>query len=377
MPHDDDDQWLTLVRSRPTSVCVYREWRTLALMSPEELRQLRSDGNSLTLPARELIQRWGARRRTWAVVQQIAADMKQFDLRIDPPLVDVPLDEEVTISPIAQVRKMSSADSNLKSVETEPKAKRDARPGDRPQVRIKMFWIPAANNGVEQINPTEPISVATSRMMRFDYSQLAVMASPRAEPKAISWESVAKAQLGAVAGEMTAADASVDAVCVSWDDDLLPVISRISDQGFVFVRGRDRTLGGIVTTADLSSQFEEMAKPFLLLGEIERGLRVVLDSAFGVEELAQVRETYDKSRPVSSASDLTFGEMQRLLERPENFSRLGWAMERSEFVAAFDEVRDLRNDVMHFSPDALGEQDLRRLRNFQSMLQKLAPSLLA
>ena len=356
---------------------VSHDCRTLCLMSPEELRQLHSDGKSLTLSARELLQLWGARRRTWAVVRQIAEDMRRFDLQIDPPLVDIPLDEKVTISPAAQHRKSTSTDANPKSVETESDSEKGAPPDDRPQVRIKMFWIPAANNGVEQINPTEPISVATSRMMRFDYSQLAVMTSSRAEPRAISWESVAKAQLGATAGEMTAADASVDAVCVNWDDDLLPVISRISDQGFVFVRGRDRTLRGIVTTADLSSQFEELAKPFLLLGEIERGLRVVLDSTFEVEELEQVRATYEKSRPVGSASDLTFGEMQRLLERPENFSRLGWAMERSEFVAAFDEVRDLRNDVMHFSPDAVGEDDLRLLRNFQSMLQKLAPSLLA
>ena len=141
---------------------------------------MRSDGKSLTLSARELLQLWGARRRTWAVVRQIAEDMRRFDLQIDPPLVDIPLDEKVTISPAAQHRKSTSTDANPKSVETESDPEKGAPPDDRPQVRIKMFWIPAANNGVEQINPTEPISVATSRMMRFDYSQLAVMTSSRA-----------------------------------------------------------------------------------------------------------------------------------------------------------------------------------------------------
>lgn len=343
-------------------------------MAPRELDEWAAEGGQRTLSARQVLELWGAQRRSFQVVQQIARDVRERGLRIDPPIVDVPIDEDVVISAITE----SGVGSTAEAVDSRPdSAPKRGLPGEqRAQVRMKVSWIASANRSVETVNPSDTLTKATSRMLRRDYSQLAVMSSPRGEPNAISWESIAKAQLSTTMRDPTLAEASIPATCVNWDDDLLPLIPQIISQGFVFVRGRDRTLRGIVTTADLSQQYEDLAQPFLLLGEIERGLRVILDDAFTVEELVAVRAEYDNARPVSGAADLTMGEMQRLLEPQESFDKLGWAMDRAEFVAAFDEVRELRNDVMHFSPDAMSADELRLLLNFQSMLQKLAAPLL-
>lgn len=81
----------------------------------------------------------------------------------------------------------------------------------------------------------------------------------------------------------------------------------------------------------------------------------------------------DIGRVTSDASYLTVGEMKRLLENPDNWARLQWRVDRGVFVEALDGVRATRNEVMHFSADPLSEQDVARLRNFNTWLQVLDP----
>lgn len=47
------------------------------------------------------------------------------------------------------------------------------------------------------------------------------------------------------------------------DRDLISLIPTIVEQGFVFVLAQDRTLAGIVTTADLGDQFATLASRFV------------------------------------------------------------------------------------------------------------------
>lgn len=208
-------------------------------------------------------------------------------------------------------------------------------------------------------------------MLRHDYSQLAVMSGSRQLVGAVSWESMAKAAM--VRPDLGLADATVPARLVRLGDPLIPVIGTIIETGFLFVDGDDRALAGIVTTADLSDQFATLANPFFLLGEIERRLRHVLSACFVPEDFARVRDPADGTRPVESADDMTIGEILRLLERPEHYDRLEWPVDRREFVQALDEVREIRNEVMHFSPDPLAPEQLGLLHNFTSWLATLDP----
>jgi hypothetical protein len=155
------------------------------------------------------------------------------------------------------------------------------------------------------------------------------------------------------------------------DDDLLAQIPRIVDAGFVFVQARDKQITGIVTTADLSHQFAILAKPFFILAEIERRLRRIVDGAFDSEELQAVVDPAD-ARQVKSAEDLTLGEYVRLLEDPERWPRLGWALDRKVFIGGLHQVRITRNDVMHFSPDPLDMDQVVALENFVKWLRKLS-----
>jgi hypothetical protein len=208
-------------------------------------------------------------------------------------------------------------------------------------------------------------------MLRYDYSQLAVMAGERRLVGALSWESMAMAALRG--HDFALRDATVPARAVELGDYLIGLIPTIVERGFVFVYAEDRTLAGIVTTADLSQQFASLAQPFFFLGEIERRLRQILASHFEVPELASVRNPADSSRTIESVNDLTLGETIRLIENPANWERLGWSVERAEFVKALDEVKEIRNDVMHFSPDPLSQEQTDALVHFAGWLRVMEP----
>lgn len=87
--------------------------------------------------------------------------------------------------------------------------------------------------------------------------------------------------------------------------------------------------------------------------------------------MATARDATDASRPVEDVSDLTFGEYVRLLENPANWQKLNLRIDRSHFVKKLEEIRVIRNDVMHFDPEGIEETDLKKLRDFVAFLQRL------
>jgi hypothetical protein len=79
----------------------------------------------------------------------------------------------------------------------------------------------------------------------------------------------------------------------------------------------------------------------------------------------------DTSREVESVDDLTLGEYVRLLENPDHWKRMNWAADRRVFTDALREVRDIRNDIMHFTPDPLDPDQVDALRLFIKWLRIL------
>ena len=89
------------------------------------------------------------------------------------------------------------------------------------------------------------------------------------------------------------------------------------------------------------------------------------------EQLAAVKDQIDDRREIESVADLTLGEHIRLIERPDNWQRLGLHADRAVFVRELDTVRQLRNDIMHFDSDTITDSERRSLRNFVQFLHDL------
>jgi hypothetical protein len=121
----------------------------------------------------------------------------------------------------------------------------------------------------------------------------------------------------------------------------------------VLVRGLDQKITGIVTASDLSLQFQQLAEPFLLLGEIENHVRRVISQRFTLTELESAKDPTDTKRVVTSVADLTYGEYIRLLENQDRWDKLNIAVDRKTCLEKFESARRIRNDVMHFDPDGI------------------------
>lgn len=317
----------------------------------------------LRISVRQLLSYWNAKRRGYWIVEQIQEDLNGVGLTTNPPFDDVWIDSYVDIVPV----EVESPGINLSVAEASPVSEESGED----DVYLRVGSLSSANSGVVSVSPHDTVRRAQSLMLRHDYSQLAVLSGERDLRGAVSWESIAQAAIRN--SDLTLSAVTQQPEIVREEDDLLAQIPRIISANFVFVQAHDKRIIGIVTTADISKEFAQTANPFFVIGEIERRLRRILDATFSADELASVRDSADTKRVVRKADHLTFGEYVRILENPGNWDKLKWNLDRRTFIEALHEVRILRNEVMHFSPDPLDEDAVAILRNFAQWLRKISP----
>lgn len=231
--------------------------------------------------------------------------------------------------------------------------------------------LPAANQPLFKVAPNSTLGEAVTVMLTNNVSQLPVMTTDRDVKGMISWSSI---------GSRLAMDNKADSVShymethyeVSADVSIFSAIEVIAENDYVLVRDSERKISGIVTASDLSLEFHQLGEPFLLIGEIENHIRLLVANKFSAVELKNACDPSDSEREVTDVSDLTFGEYVRLLEDPKHWERLALQLDRKTFIDQLKSVRDIRNDVMHFNPDPLDEEtELKVLRKCVLMLQRL------
>jgi CBS domain-containing protein len=244
----------------------------------------------------------------------------------------------------------------------------DARE-DATEVGLTLGNIPSANHGVESITPQASYEEAITRMLLNDYSQLAVMTSHRSTPRAVTWQSIARERhanpLGGLAG------AIVSATTMPFDAELIDVLPRLESEDFVFVRDATNLITGIVTTADVVRAYGQLATPFFLIGELDQLLRRVITDNF---TMAEVKALCDEngSRDLQSYDELTMGDYQRVLENAAQWASLDWPLDRTTFTARLAELREVRNDLVHFNPDPIPEHTVGQIRHMIQLLRKYA-----
>jgi restriction system protein len=316
--------------------------------------------NPVKLPIRSLLQYWNAKRRGYLITEEIRDDLAATGLITNPPFTEGWIDSLVALVPIA------SAESQPDGLAA-PSV--DVAVAASVQVSLRVNSFASANAGVEWVRLDDSLERAQTLMMGKDYSQLAVQSGPRDLRGAISWESIAQAKIRKPDADLR--DAMFTPEVVGLYDDLLARIPLIVDASFAFVRASDRQICGIVTTADLSDEFATLAKPFFLLAEVERRLRRIVDNHFTREEIAAIVDPADPQRLAASASDLTIGQFIRLLEEPRRWAQLHWSLDRVIFIAELNDIRLIRNEIMHFSPDPLDDEQIRKVELFLRMLRRL------
>ena len=234
----------------------------------------------------------------------------------------------------------------------------------------RVGQLKAANAELAVVTLDATLEQAITLMMHGNYSQLPVMANNRDVKGIISWRSIGK-RLALKIACNSVRECMETAQIISTDDSFFYALEIIAKHDYVLVKGADRKITGILTASDFNDQFRKMAEPFLLVGEIEKRIRGVLAGHFTGEELETAKAPWADSRKIDGVSDLTFGEYVRLLGTESAWKRVNLHVDRQKFVCWLDQVRNLRNNVMHFNPDGLEETDLVHLQKFADFLRCL------
>ena len=324
---------------------------------------LEDDQKPEPVTSRNFIWWFGAQRRTARWVEIIRAALRKHNLVTVPDFQQAYIDEEISFALLLRPVKYHFAISeptvtvvNLKAVD--------------PTHRINK--LDAANREPTSINPNAPLSEAITTMMANGYSQLPVMTSPHKVKGIVSWESIGKRLTLGQSPKSVSDCMDKQVEIISSSESLLTAIQRVEDNDYVLVRNAQNRISGIVTSSDLTRQFHLLGEPFLLIGEIENYVRMMIEGKFSVEELAKAKDPSDTDRQIEHVSDLTFGEYKRLVENGQRWEKLEVQIDRLWFVKELEEIRRIRNDVMHFDPDGIPEEDVNVLRKFAGLLRQLA-----
>ena len=341
---------------------------------PHEMRdvvQSLKAGKHRRVKVRTLLTWFGHKRRGSSVVWTVRRALRDLGLNTDPDFSTVGIDVFVRFS-LGSTKTPKSRDRSG----TTDGENSGGEGGTTPLTADPALYVgmlPAANRGVVSVTRDDELSTAVTKMMFHNYSQLPVTQNLRKIDGMISWRSIGVARIkkGNEACAYVRDCVDKEYSTVGSDTPLLDAVRKITQDEVVLVLGKDERITGIVTTTDLSLKYHELAAPFLLLQEIEDRLRLFIDDAFSVEEMSEAKDLRDDNRSIEGAADLSFGEYIRLLEAPENWSVLGLTLDRRVFVKLLHDVREVRNEIMHFSPDDLSSENLDKIGKLRKLLEQL------
>ena len=328
---------------------------------------------------REFVGWFGYQRRTRSHVREMRKALRRARLRTVPDFNEAHIDSTMafelreaagTDQPSGTKQKAAESESFPKPQDTSPEPS-EAEAEDETEVdpAARVSRLPSANRPVVSVTPDDTLDTAKTEMLKHNYSQLPVVINERTVKGMISWESIGK-RLSLGAGGEYVREFMEPAEVVDAASLLFEAVDTVIRSKVVLVRGgEENRIVGILTTGDLSREFQKLGEPFLRIGEIENHLRDLL-KVLSKEEIAGAADPSDP-REIESASDLTFGEALRLIERPDVWDRLELPLDRVSMRDALERVRTIRNDVMHFDPEGLDDEDLELLRRVAKMFHDL------
>ncbi len=320
-------------------------------------RQLKEGIRPLPVSARTFIGWFDAQRRTYWNVKWIRGGLKEYQLITDPDFEYVYIDSLISFLRAPKRKSAQSKEEVITDVNLDP--------------TYRIGKLESANKQPVSVKPNDSIAKAVTLMITHDYSQLPVMTSNREVKGIISWASLGS-QLALGKECKCVRECMIPHKEISSDTYLFAAIDEIMANEYVLVRNSEEIICGIVTTSDLSQQFRQLGEPFLLLGEIENYIRRMIQHKYTIKELKGACDSSNVGRDIKIISDLTLGEYLRLIENPDNWQKLAISIDRELFVKKLEEIRRIRNEVMHFDPDGIADEDMVKLREFVHLMQDLA-----
>ena len=301
------------------------------------------------LTVRKMLEQFGYQRRSDGINNHIRNVLEEFMLRTNEDFTAAWPDSPITIE----------LDSDAAGASAAP---RTSDPTHRVSAFLDRKSPPAS------VKPESSLKEATTIMQMNHYSRLPVMKNEREVSGIVTWQSIGtRLALGLDCTYVR--QCMQPAEVIPADTRLFDAVNKVAEHGYVLVRGEKNVITGIVTATDVAHLFEKLARPFLLIGEIEDHVRNLIQGKFTLDQL---QAASGEERSIDGLADLTFGGYRRLLENKDNWKRLNLDIDRAEFIRHLDAVRKIRNEVVHFNPKGLNEVQLKTIRNVARFFDHLA-----
>lgn len=335
--------------------------------------QIRANDSPRSVGVRKFLSWFGVKRRGHLVVRQIRSSLKRANLVTEPDFEVANIEGRIKLRSLKITSEIKKENATILST----------KPAAQPiitQLQTEMV-DPTPRLGTLDPANRKPISIkrdaslreAVTLMAKHGFSQLPVMQNNKDVDGLISWKSIGEASI-LRNRECTSVRESMetDVEILKESTPLWKAIRSIADNDVVLVKNSAGEIIGLVTTHDIAVKYHSLAEPFLLLGEIENNLRQLIACAnYPQAVLEAAKDPKDTQRKILGVADLTFGEYIRLLQDRENWRLTGYGLARKTFLEDLEAIRKIRNEVMHFHPDPLTEEQLVALRRIANLLRSL------
>ena len=309
--------------------------------------QIQETKGSVEITPRALLNSLGCERRTRWNCWYVDDYLNKHNLEVEPGYNDVWIDAPIQLRH-KKIAKTECIENPVRSVRV----------------------LASANRVPVYVGNNDSLGKATTLMRIHGFSQLPVTNNgERGLVGYISWETIGVARNDGNNSDQVSDYKSEEVFSISQDTPLLSAVPDIIKHRFAVVLDRTKKLCGIITMSDLAGAFLSLAKPFLLLDEIEKHIRNILNEKFLLESVRAI--CAEKGRTVENLDDLTYGEYLRLMQDPENWSKLNLKLDKDLFLKLLEEVRIIRNDVMHFDPEGISEEQQATLEQAAKLLSEV------
>lgn len=201
-----------------------------------------------------------------------------------------------------------------------------------------------------------------------EFTQVPIMNGDREVLGIVSWQSLAKGLIAKKDSDCVKDYMTDDFEILEHTTPLFNAIKQVINTGIIFVRDKEKKIKGPVTPSDLNEQFIEQIEPYILLEQIENFIRLILHDKIILEDLLKLLTVDDQERKIEAISDMTYGEYLRVMENNEIWSVLKLPFDKADFINELNEIRQIRNGVVHFHPDAISIDELKKLRKMSKFL---------
>lgn len=331
----------------------------------EELVHLVHESNkSVSTTPKEILKLFGVKKRGWRVIEAVNDILEKNEVFAEPAFGSAWIYGEIILRPKPKVHAKSNKPDNNEDFDPTPRISM-LRAANLTQVKENE-----KGSGLISVTRDTKLSTAIHLMMSHNFSQLPILSGTRTVEGIISWRSIGRAlALGKLCDCVM--DCKEEVIVLDDITPLFDAVKQILEKEVVLVKSRDNSISGIITATDIGEQFIKLAEPFLIIEQIENHLRKLLSGKFTKEQISKAIDPNDAAKDVSRLEDLNFGAYIRIIEKEENFKKLAINIDRKIFIQQLNEVRDIRNDVMHFDPDAVDSKELDLLRQTANFLASI------